>query len=125
VFSVSASGRVKSGSRRVWVDYLGSMYEHDDITLVVPTYNRADALRANLGPMLQMAEIAEVIVVDDGSADDTVAVCEQFNDKRLRVISHSSNQGVTSARNTGVAAAKGGWILSGDDNPRLLGQMST
>ncbi len=95
------------------------MYDDDAITLVVPTYNRADALRANLGTMLQIADIAEVIVVDDGSVDDTLAACEQFADGRLRVISHPTNQGVASARNTGVAVAMGAWVLFGEDDCRF------
>jgi GT2 family glycosyltransferase len=91
----------------------------DDITLVLPTYNRAEALRVNLGAMLQVADIAEVIVVDDGSKDDTLAVCEQFADERLRIISHPTNLGVASARNTGIAAARGAWVLFGEDDCRF------
>ena len=56
----------------------------DDITLVLPTYNRAGALRANLANMLHVGDVAEVIVVDDGSTDDTLAVCELVADERLR-----------------------------------------
>lgn len=91
----------------------------DDITLVLPTYNRAEALRANLGTMLQVDDVAEVIVVDDGSSDDTLAVCQEFTDRRLRIISHPSNQGVAGARNTGIAAAKGAWVLFGEDDCRF------
>lgn len=91
----------------------------DDITLVLPTYNRAEALRTNLGTMLQVADVAEVIVVDDGSKDDTRAVCEQFADQRLRIISHPTNLGVATARNTGIAAAKGAWVLFGEDDCRF------
>lgn len=93
--------------------------QQDDITLVLPTYNRAEALRANLTSILQVAEVAEVIVVDDGSKDDTLAVCEQFADERLRIISHRVNRGVATARNTGIAAAKGTWVLFGEDDCRF------
>ncbi len=93
--------------------------EHEDITLVLPTYNRADALRANLASILQVTDVAEVIVVDDGSKDDTLAVCERFTDERLHIISHPTNRGVASARNTGIAAAKGTWVLFGEDDCRF------
>jgi glycosyltransferase involved in cell wall biosynthesis len=94
-------------------------HEPNDISLVVPTYNRATALRANLDSMLAMRDIAEIVIVDDGSTDDTLRACEELQDGRLRVISHPSNRGVASARNTGVEAAKGRWVLFGEDDCRF------
>jgi glycosyltransferase involved in cell wall biosynthesis len=93
--------------------------EHDDISLVLPTYNRAEALRANLGSILALRDITEVIVVDDGSTDDTLNACGEFEDRRLRVISHPVNRGVAAARNTGVAATSGSWVLFGEDDCRF------
>jgi glycosyltransferase involved in cell wall biosynthesis len=93
--------------------------EHGRISLVLPTYNRAGALRANLGVMLALREVAEVIVVDDGSTDETLAVCERFAEDRLRVISHPENRGVAAARNTGIDAARGQWVLFGEDDCRF------
>ncbi len=97
----------------------------NDISLVVPTYNRAGALRANLDSMLAMHDIAELVIVDDGCTDDTVAVCEQFHDERLRVISHHSNRGVSAARNTGIEAAAGEWVLFGEDDCRFPADYAT
>jgi glycosyltransferase involved in cell wall biosynthesis len=99
--------------------------ERDDITLVVPTYNRAAALRINLPSMLAMRDVAEVIVVDDGSGDDTPAVCEEISDPRLRVIRHEVNRGVAAARNTGLAAAGGEWVLFGEDDCRFPADYAT
>jgi glycosyltransferase involved in cell wall biosynthesis len=65
-----------------------SVHGRNDITLVVPTYNRAGALRANLDSMLAVREIAEIVIVDDGCTDDTLAVCEQIHDERLRGPQH-------------------------------------
>jgi glycosyltransferase involved in cell wall biosynthesis len=93
--------------------------ERDDITLVVPTYNRAAALQANLASMLAMRDIAEVVVVDDGSTDDTLQVCEQFVDERLKVVRHEANRGLPAARNTGLAAARGEWVVFGEDDCRF------
>jgi GT2 family glycosyltransferase len=96
-----------------------TIHEPDGISLVVPSYNRAAALRTNLDSMLAMRDVAEIVIVDDGSTDDTVKACEEFHSERLRVISHSSNQGVATARNTGVEAASGGWVLFGEDDVRF------
>jgi glycosyltransferase involved in cell wall biosynthesis len=93
--------------------------EHGRISLVLPTYNRASALRANLGVMLALRDVAEVIVVDDGSTDETPGVCRRFADERLRVISHPENRGVAAARNTGIDAAQGKWVLFGEDDCRF------
>lgn len=60
----------------------------------------------------------EVVLVDDGSPDDCGCVCDEYaeNDSRVRVL-HQSNSGVSVARNNGVAASRGKWILfvDGDD----------
>jgi GT2 family glycosyltransferase len=93
--------------------------EPGDISLVLPTFNRAAALRANLGVMLALEGVHEVIVVDDGSTDDTLAACSQFDDQRLRVVSHGRNRGVAAARNTGAAAASSAWVLFGEDDCRF------
>ncbi len=102
-----------------------SAHGRNDISLVVPTYNRAGALRANLDSMLAMHDIAEIVIVDDGCTDDTGAVCEQFRDERLRVISHRSNRGVSAARNTGIEAAAGEWVLFGEDDCRFPADYAT
>jgi len=93
--------------------------EHGRLSLVLPTYNRAEALRTNLGVMLAIRGVAEVIVVDDGSTDGTVEICGALADDRLRVISHPENRGVAVARNTGIDAAQGEWVLFGEDDCRF------
>jgi glycosyltransferase involved in cell wall biosynthesis len=90
-----------------------------EITLVIPTYNRADALRTNLDSILGLKCVSEVIVVDDGSTDDTCEVCQDCADARLLVIGHPINKGVATARNTGVTAASGEWVLFGEDDCRF------
>jgi glycosyltransferase involved in cell wall biosynthesis len=89
------------------------------ITVVLPTYNRAAALRANLPSILALEGVDEVLIVNDGSKDDTVAVCEAIEDRRLRVINHARNLGVAAARNTGVEAAGGAWVLFAEDDCRF------
>ena len=83
---------------------------------VIPTYNYGefvcDAVDSALG---QTYENMEVIVVDDGSTDDTRERLEPYMD-RLRYI-YQENQGLSAARNTGIRAAEGEWIalLDSDD----------
>ena len=58
----------------------------------------------------------EVIVVDEASTDDTLRVIASLGDSRIRVIRHSRAQGVSAARNRGVAEARGAWIAFLDDD---------
>ncbi len=86
------------------------------ISVIIPTYNRAElvgaAVRSALG---QTCPPYEVIVVDDGSTDGTAAVLAGF-DARVVVI-RQVNQGVSAARNAGIARATGDFVafLDSDD----------
>jgi len=86
------------------------------VSVIIPTYNRASFLKEALDSVLlqQNAEM-EVIVVDDGSTDDTAAIVESFG--RAVTYLYQSNAGVSAARNTGIKAARGRWLalLDSDD----------
>lgn len=91
----------------------------EKITVVVPAYNNAPWLPRCLDSLLtQTHKNLEIIVVNDGSQDDTKAVLDEYAAKhdRIRAI-HKENGGVTSARLAGVAAATGDWVgfVDGDD----------
>jgi GT2 family glycosyltransferase len=86
------------------------------ISIVMPTYNRASALRVTLPHLLGVQGIAEIVVVDDASADETSDVLRAARDPRLRVIRHETRRGAPAARNTGIAEAGGDWILFGEDD---------
>jgi glycosyltransferase involved in cell wall biosynthesis len=75
------------------------------ISVVIPAYNASPYLAAAIDSVLgqEGAEI-DLIVVDDGSADDSVAIAERYGD-RLRLL-RQSHAGPATARNTGVAAAE-------------------
>jgi glycosyltransferase involved in cell wall biosynthesis len=86
------------------------------ITVVIPTYNRAALLmRAVESALAQTVPPMEILVVDDGSTDDTAAVCARWSDP-VRYIA-TPNGGVARARNVGIAHARGEWIalLDSDD----------
>lgn len=86
------------------------------ISCIIPTYNRAQLVgRAIKSALAQEFPPSEIIVIDDGSTDDTRAVVESFGAK-VRYI-RQENSGVAVARNRGVAEAQGEWIafLDSDD----------
>ncbi|KPJ93918.1 MAG: glycosyl transferase [Gammaproteobacteria bacterium SG8_11] len=86
------------------------------VSVIVPTYNRKSLLeRAVRSVLAQTVQPQEIIVVDDGSTDDTVAMLQNFDSE---IIYHyQSNQGVSKARNSGISLARSPWIafLDSDD----------
>lgn len=81
-----------------------------EVSLVVPAYNVAETIGATLQSLLsQTFDDFELIVVDDGSTDDTVTVVNSFTDVRIRLI-RQRNRGLSGAHNTGIAAANGAFI---------------
>lgn len=88
------------------------------ISVIVPAYNRADFILRPLNSVCnQSYNNFEIIVVDDGSTDNTASFIKNYKDKRIKYIKHTENRGVPSARNTGIKAARGEYItfLDSDD----------
>jgi glycosyltransferase involved in cell wall biosynthesis len=86
-------------------------------SIVIPAYNHAQFIRKAVDSVLkQTLTELELIVVDDGSKDDTLAVLSRISDSRLKVISQS-NQGAHAAINRGLKEAMGDYlsILNSDD----------
>ena len=85
------------------------MSSHTDVSVIIPTYNRATLVAEAVESILaQTYDELEVIVVDDGSTDETPSVLEEYvrRDDRVRSI-RQNNRGVAAARNAGLAHAKG------------------
>jgi len=88
------------------------------VTIVVPTYNRAGELARALASVAgQTAGDFEVLVVDDGSTDETASLVGRHPDPRVRYLRQPRNQGVSAARNRGLREARGELIafLDADD----------
>jgi hypothetical protein len=96
-----------------------------EITVVIPTHNRWALLQLTLAGVLAQEDVElEVLVVDDGSSDGTHARLAEHPDDRLRVLRHDTPKGVSRARNSGLAEARGEWVAFLDDDdiwaPRKL-----
>ena len=89
------------------------------VSVIIPTYNRSRILRAGLESVLaQTYPAIEIIVVDDGSTDDTASTLEQHAG-RVRYI-RQANQGVGKARNKGIRVSTGDYITFLDDDDLML-----
>ena len=89
------------------------MSDAPEVSVVSAVYNCApyiaDAIRSL---QYQTLEAWELLLVDDASTDDTVAVAEAMarEDARIRIIRRETNGGPAAARNAGIAEARGRWI---------------
>ncbi|HEY5052055.1 MAG TPA: glycosyltransferase family A protein [Solirubrobacterales bacterium] len=96
-----------------------------EISIVIPTHNRWSLLRRTLAGALAQEDVDhEVIVVDDGSGDETPARLAELEEPRLHVLRNPSAKGVANARNLGLENARGSWVAFLDDDdlwsPRKL-----
>ncbi|MBR3811655.1 MAG: glycosyltransferase family 2 protein [Agathobacter sp.] len=92
-------------------------------SVVIPMYNSAETITESLDSILQQTKyelIDEIVIVDDGSKDDSVSVVQGFIERtkcnKIHLI-QKENGGAASARNVGIASAKNDWIalLDADD----------
>ena len=88
--------------------------------IIIPVYNSAQFLdQCILSVVEQSYKDWECFLVDDGSTDDSGAICEKWADRDNRILAcHQKNQGVSAARNYGIENSKGEYIcfLDADDN---------
>lgn len=96
-----------------------------EISVIVPIYNAGEYLAPCIRSVLnQTFADFELILIDDASTDDSLKVCQSFDDARIRVIAKPQNEGVSRARNLGIDKADGRYLtfLDADDrlHPRFL-----
>lgn len=91
------------------------------VSVIIPTYNRAHLLgRAIRSVLAQTYQDFELIVVDDGSSDNTGEVVATFVDPRIHYLRHEENRGAAAARNTGIKASRGEYVAFLDSDCEWL-----
>lgn len=98
------------------------------VTVIVPVYNERRTLGRVLDALRRVQPHAEIIAVDDGSTDGSAALLRAFGRRGVTVLTHPENRGKGAAVRTGLARARGRWVVVQDadletdprDLPRLL-----
>ncbi len=91
------------------------------VSVILPTYNRARLVPRAIESVLQQThEAIELIVVDDGSTDDTENAVRSFDDSRIRYVRHDNRRGAAAARNTGIELARGEYVAFQDSDDEWL-----
>lgn len=91
------------------------------ISIVIPIYNVENYLKRCIDSVInQTYQNIEIILVDDGSTDHSLLICNSYMDKRIKII-HKENGGLSSARNAGIDIATGHYItfIDSDDYVEL------
>lgn len=84
------------------------------LSVAVPCYNEAATVETLLKRVLESPWVHEVVVVDDGSSDETIDVLRTVTDARVRVIEHGRNRGKGAALRTAFAAVSGEYVIVQD-----------
>lgn len=87
------------------------------VSVIIPVYGVEKYIADTVKSVIQQTyEDFELLIIDDGSPDKSLEICQQFTDPRIKIISQE-NQGVSAARNTGIRYAQGEYLalLDGDD----------
>ncbi len=87
------------------------------VTVVIPTKNRRGLLDRAIASVLRQEDVdVDVIVVDDGSDDGTAEFVAHHSDQRVHLVRHEESQGVSRARNAGLARVTSPWVSFLDDD---------
>jgi len=94
------------------------MDSHPKITVLLPVYNGDKYLRESIESILkQTFNNFELIIINDGSTDNSLKIAKSFNDPRIKIINNKKNLGIIKSLNIGLSQAKGKYIarLDADD----------
>lgn len=91
------------------------------ISVIIPCFNCERTIRKTVNSLIrQTYDNIEIILIDDGSTDNTASIIDDIKCDDVRVVAeHTSNQGVAHARNTGIDLAKGSFITFVDSDDEL------
>jgi GT2 family glycosyltransferase len=88
----------------------------DCVSIIIPTFNRAEVLKRTLPSYLAQRHVKEIIVVSDGGTDHTEEVVNAFSTSKLVYVAHDRRLGSPAARNTGISHSSGDYVLFGEDD---------
>ncbi len=93
----------------------------DKITVIIPVYNVENYLKEAIDSVIsQTYKNLEILIVDDGSTDDSGKICNEYAQKDIRIkVFHQSNRGLSGARNTGLKNATGKYIMFLDSDDKF------
>ena len=98
-----------------------NLLENEKVSIIIPVYKVEAYIRECLDSVIrQTYKNLEIILVDDGSPDQCGQICDEYaqEDSRIQVI-HKENAGVSAARNTGIDAATGTYMIFADSDDVL------
>ena len=103
------------------MDSSGFSFECIRASVIIPAYNASGSLPDTLESVLsQISDADEVIIVDDGSTDDTYSVVESYLNDRVRYIYQDNSGGPASPRNTGIRSSRGEFLFLFDSDDLML-----
>ena len=87
----------------------------DSLSIVIPAYNEAASIAETVSDALRVGERVatqlEVLVCNDGSADDTAAIVRAVGDRRVRLLDRTANRGIEASMRTLYASARHDWVF--------------
>jgi len=91
------------------------------VSVILPTYNRGSTIQRAVASVLkQTFEDLELIIVDDGSTDNTLDYLRSIDDPRVRIVALETNRGLGAARNAGIAHAGSPYLAFQDSDDEWL-----
>jgi glycosyltransferase involved in cell wall biosynthesis len=109
----------------IYISLHGKWYMDGDtlVSIILPTYNRSELIKRSIDSVLtQKYGNFELIVIDDGSTDNTEEILKSFNDERIRILKNKENKGAAAARNMGISISIGTYIAFQDSDDEWLPQ---
>lgn len=103
--------------KKFLAEYNWGKHRQEKVSVIIPTYNRAHLIERSIRSVLnQTYKEFELLIIDDGSTDNTKEVVENIKDDRIRYIRCGENGGAARARNRGIAEAKYDYIAFQDSD---------
>jgi len=92
------------------------------VSVIIPVFNAEDWIKASINSILsQTWNALEIIVINDGSTDQTLQILQSYKDERVRIFSKKQNEGIVSALNKGLELADGNFLarMDADDTSNV------